>query len=130
MPHIVRIAEGQNFQDSTGLTVKVGNIDRDGRVHFSVVEDQKLAGEGEMSHLAFVNRFTGIVSANDACRRIRHLGYVASRRVRIYGEDYELVSDPFPDRDRIAIRARAKGDSRIRVLLLPVTIVPGRVSVS
>jgi hypothetical protein len=78
---------------------------------------------GEMSYLAFVNRFTRIESAEDVCVRIKHLGYVAFRRVRIYGEEFELLSDPFPERDRIAIRARAKGDSGVRILRLPLTIV-------
>jgi hypothetical protein len=76
-----------------------------------------------MSYSAFVSRFTRIDSVEDACARIKHLGYVASRRVRIYGEEFELLSDPFPEADRIAIRAKAKGDSNVRILRLPVTIV-------
>jgi hypothetical protein len=36
-----------------------------------------------------------------------------------------LLSDPFPEHDRVAIRARAKGDSSIRLLRLPVTLVQG-----
>jgi hypothetical protein len=58
--------------------------------------------------LAFVSRFTRIDSAEEACARIKDIGYVASRRIRIYGEEFELLSDPFPDEDRIAIRARQK----------------------
>jgi hypothetical protein len=123
MPGSVRVKEGQNFQDGTGLTVRVGEIDPNGRVHFSVIEDREVAGLGEMSYLAFVNRFTRIESAEDACARIKRLGYVAFRRVRIYGEEFELLSDPFPERDRIAIRAKAKGDLGVRILRLPVTIV-------
>lgn len=76
-----------------------------------------------MSYFAFVNRFTRIESVEDACARIKHLGYVAFRRVRIYGEEFELLSDPFPERNRIAIRAKAKRDSSVRVLRLPVTMV-------
>jgi hypothetical protein len=123
MPSNVEVRVGQKFQDGTGLTVKVGEIAPNDRVHFSVVEDREVARPGEMSHLAFVNRFTRIESAEDACARIKHLGYVEFRHVRIYGEDFELLSDPFPDHDRIAIHARAKGDSSTRTLRLPVTIV-------
>jgi hypothetical protein len=36
MSHSVEIKEGQNFQDGTGLTVRVGEIDAPDRVHFSV----------------------------------------------------------------------------------------------
>jgi hypothetical protein len=123
MPRSVEVRVGQKFQDGTGLTVRVRKIDTDDRVHFSVIEGRGVAGPGEMSYLAFVNRFTRIESAEDACVRIKHLGYVAFRRVRIYGEEFELLSDPFPERDRIAIRARAKGDSGVRILRLPLTIV-------
>ena len=125
MPHSFEVKEGQSFQDGTGLTVRVGEIDANDRVHFSVIEDREAvcAGPGEMSYSAFVSRFTRIDSVEDACARIKHLGYVASRRVRIYGEEFELLSDPFPEADRIAIRAKAKGDSSVRILRLPVTIV-------
>ena len=78
-----------------------------------------------MSCFAFIHRFTRINSVEEACARIKHLGYVASRRVRIYGEEFELLSDPFPQADQIAIRAKAKSDSRVRILRLPVTIMQG-----
>jgi len=123
MPRSVEIRVGQKFQDETGLTVRVGEVDPNDRVHFSVIEDREVAGLGQMSYLAFANRFTRIESVEDACARIKHLGYVAFRRVRIYGEEFELLSDPFPERDRIAIRAKAKGDSGVRILRLPMTIV-------
>jgi len=123
MPRSVEIRVGQKFQDETGLTVRVGEVDPNDRVHFSVIEDREVAGLGQMSYLAFANRFTRIESVEDACARIKHLGYVAFRRVRIYGEEFELLSDPFPERDRIAIRAKAKGDSGVRILRLPMAIV-------
>jgi len=113
--------------DDTGLTVRVAEIDASGRVHFSVIKDREAidVGAGEMSCFAFVQRFTRINSVEEACTRIRQLGYVACRRVRIYCEEFELLSDPFPQADQIAIRAKAKGDSRVRMLRLPVTIVQG-----
>jgi hypothetical protein len=125
MPRSVEVKEGQRFQDGTGLTVRVGEVDANDRVHFSVFEDREgtRAELGEMSYFAFVNRFTRIDSVKEACARIKHLGYVTSRRVRLYGEEFELLSDPFPDADRITICAKAKGDSSVRILRLPVTIV-------
>ncbi len=123
MPPTVAVMEGQIFQDGTGLTVRVKLVDTNDRIHFSVVEDREVTGFGEMSYSVFINRFTRIVSVEDACVRIRRLGYVASRRVRIYGEEFELLSDPFPEHDRIVIRARAKGESSTRILRLPVTII-------
>jgi hypothetical protein len=125
MTSSVEIREGQRFQDGTGLTVRVGEVDGNDRVHFSVIEDREAtcAGFGDMSYFAFVNRFTRIDSVEEACARIKHLGYVASRRIRLYGEEFELLSDPFPDADRITICAKAKRDSSVRMLRLPVTLV-------
>ena len=129
MPRMVEIKKGQTFQDGTGLMVRVGEIDAGERVHFAVVvvrdRESVCVGDGEMSYFAFIHRFTRIKSVEEACARIKRLGYVASRRVRIYGEEFELLSDPFPQADQIAIRAKAKSDSRVRILRLPVTIVQG-----
>jgi hypothetical protein len=125
MPRSDEIKNGQRFQDGTGLTVRVGDIDGTDRVHFSVIEDGKVADHGEMSLAAFVHRFSRIQSVEDTCVRIKRLGYVARGCVRIYGEEFELLSDPFPEHDRVAIRARAKGDPSIRLLRLPVTLVQG-----
>jgi hypothetical protein len=130
MPRSIEVKEGQSFQDGTGLSVRVQQVDTYDRVHFSVIEDREAAcaGLGEMSYFAFIHRFTRIDSVEEACARIKHLGYVASRRVRIYGEEFELLSDPFPQANRIAICAKAKKDSSVRILGLPVTMVQnGRV---
>jgi hypothetical protein len=40
MPRTVEIKKGQTFQDGTGLTVRVGEIDASERVHFAVIKDQ------------------------------------------------------------------------------------------
>lgn len=125
MPHALEVKTGQNFQDETGLTVRVGRVDPDDRVHFFVIDDPEIAGLGEMSHLSFANRFERIESVDDACARVKQLGYVAFRRVRLYGEEFELLSDPFPDRDQVAIRATAKGDPSVRTLRLPANIAQG-----
>ncbi len=108
MPDTVEIKKGQTFQDGTGLTVRVGEIDASERVHFAVIKDREsvYVGDGEMSCLAFIHRFTRINSVEEACARIKQLGYVAFRRVRIYGVEFELLSDPYPQADQIAIRAK------------------------
>jgi hypothetical protein len=77
MPRNVAVEKGQHFQDGTGLTVRVGENERTDRVHFSVIEDGKVSASGEMSHAAFVNRFSRIQTVEDSCVRIRRLGYVA-----------------------------------------------------
>jgi hypothetical protein len=62
-------------------------------------------------------------SLSEVCARVRHLGYVASGRVRLYGEEFEVVSDPFPEEDGIAVHVTTKKDSKVRVLKLPATVL-------
>jgi hypothetical protein len=51
------------------------------------------------------------------------MGYAASSRLRLYGEDFEVLSDPFPDAGGVAVQVKAKKDARVRVLRLPATIL-------
>jgi len=60
---------------------------------------------------------------SEVCARVKHLGYAASGRVRLYGEEFEVVSDPFPEADGIAVHVTTKKDSRVRVLQLPATVL-------
>ena len=59
----------------------------------------------------------------EICTRVKHLGYSASKRIRIYGEEFEVVSDPFPHEGGIAVHAKPQKDSRIRILQLPAPLV-------
>jgi hypothetical protein len=59
----------------------------------------------------------------EICARVRSLGYAASKRIRIYGEELEIVSDPFPDSGGIAIHVRTGDESRTRILRLPAMLL-------
>jgi hypothetical protein len=63
--------------------------------------------------------------ASDSCARIRDLGFTASVHMRMYGERFEIVSDPFTEGDCIAVRATSGNDPEIRTLRLPVAILVG-----
>ncbi len=56
----IEIAAGDICGDATGLRVRVEEVDLYDYVHFSVVEKSESEDDaiGEMSHLAFVRRFT------------------------------------------------------------------------
>jgi hypothetical protein len=59
----VQLTTGDICGDTTGLRVRVEDIDIYDYVHFSVVENSEAEDEaetGEMSHLAFVRRFTKV----------------------------------------------------------------------
>jgi hypothetical protein len=60
---------------------------------------------------------------SEICAHIKHLGYGASGHIRLYGEEFEVISDPFPENDGIAVHVKTKSNSTIRVLQLPATVV-------
>ena len=61
------------------------------------------------------------IPVSEVCANVKSLGYAISARVRLYGEDFEVLSDPFPEAGGIAVKAKAKKDSRVCVLMLPAT---------
>jgi hypothetical protein len=62
-------------------------------------------------------------SSSEMCAHVKRLGYSTSRHVRLYGEDFEVVSDPFPEADGIAVRVTTTNDTKIRVLQIPATVL-------
>jgi hypothetical protein len=62
-------------------------------------------------------------SVSEICDQVKHLGYAASGQIRLYGEEFEVLSDPFPEDDGIAVRVKTKKTSSIRVLQLPATVL-------
>jgi hypothetical protein len=68
---------------------------------------------------------TGHQSRSRSCARIKRLGYVAGKRMKLYGEHFEIVSDPFVENECVAIRATSGSDPTIRTIQLPVSILAG-----
>jgi hypothetical protein len=60
-----------------------------------------------------------------SCERIVELGYIAGRHVNLYGEHFQIASDPFVDGDWVAIRVISENDPTIRTIRLPVSILVG-----
>lgn len=60
---------------------------------------------------------------NDVCERLQKMGYAEFKRIRIYGQEFEVVSNPFPQGDGIAIRAFSKRETQTRTLCLPLPVV-------
>jgi hypothetical protein len=65
-------------------------------------------------------------SRSESCTRIKNLGFAAFRHIRMYGERFEIVSDPFDEGDYIAVHAISGNDPKIRTLRLPIAILVGR----
>jgi len=49
-----------------------------------------------------------ISDSAEVCSGVKRLGYRAKQTVRLYGEEFEVISDPFPESGGIAITVRAK----------------------
>jgi len=63
--------------------------------------------------------------SSDSCAKIKDLGFKASMQVKMYGERFEIVSDPFNEGDCIAVRATSGSNPEIRTVLLPIAILLG-----
>jgi hypothetical protein len=59
----------------------------------------------------------------ELCERVKHLGYAARKRVRIYGADFDVVSDPFPDGEGVSMHVISGDRAELRVLRFPVAIL-------
>jgi len=63
---------------------------------------------------------------SDNCVKVRDLGFKALVHIKMYGERFEIVSDPFDEGDCIVVRATSGNDPEIRILRLPIAILVGR----
>ncbi len=62
---------------------------------------------------------------SDSCVKIKDLGFIPSMHIKMYGERFEIVSDPFDEGDCVAVRATSGNDPEIRTLRLPIAILVG-----
>jgi hypothetical protein len=60
---------------------------------------------------------------HEVCDQLQRMGYAQSKRIRIYGQEFEVVSNPFPQGNGIAVRALSMRDTRARTLQLPLPVV-------
>ena len=64
-----------------------------------------------------------ISNSAEVCAGVKRLGYGAKQTVRLYGEEFEVISDPFPAAGGIAVTARMKKNDSIRIVQLPSTLL-------
>jgi len=62
-------------------------------------------------------------SIADICASVKRLGYGAKQNIRLYGEEFEVISDPFPEAGGIAVSVKTKKGNRVRVIQLPATVL-------
>ena len=62
-------------------------------------------------------------SADEAtCLKLISLGYARSNRVRLYGQELQLVSDPFSKEGEIMVEVKGH-DNVLRTMRLPISVV-------
>ncbi len=57
------------------------------------------------------------------CEKLRKLGYASARHVRLYGEEFYLISDPVPDGDGFAVKGTARRSGKSRYIRIPLSTV-------
>ncbi len=64
-------------------------------------------------------------SAVEDCARIKGLGYGSSHHIRMYGQQFEIVSDPVPDGNGVSVQVTSSAEPTKRTLRLPTSILVG-----
>jgi hypothetical protein len=57
------------------------------------------------------------------CEKLRKLGYARESCIRLYGEEFLLVSDPIPDGDGFSVQGIARHSARARAIRIPLPVV-------
>ena len=71
----------------------------------------------------FVNSSLSSPPTSEVCAQIKRFGYTISQRIRIYGEEFEVLSDPFPNDGGVAVKVRSMRSLEARVLQLPAAVI-------
>ena len=57
------------------------------------------------------------------CERLKALGYADRNRIRIYGEEFDLLSNPISDQHGVSIEAKSRKTGDARRLRIPLSLV-------
>jgi len=57
------------------------------------------------------------------CNRLTALGYARHKKIRLYGEELELVRDASPDGDSFAVEGIARKSGQLKRMRIPLHVV-------
>jgi len=57
------------------------------------------------------------------CEKLKKLGYARQHKIRLYGEEFRLTSDPVSDGDGFAVEGIARRSGRSRHIRIPLSVV-------
>ena len=66
---------------------------------------------------------TAVVEDTEICKRLKTLGYEERNRMRIYGEEFDLTSNPVPVERGYVIEAVSCRTGKARKLAIPLSVV-------
>ena len=66
---------------------------------------------------------------SETLQRLMDLGYIAGKRITLYGEHFEIASDPFIDGNWVAVRVTSEYDPTIQTIRLPISLLLGLTNV-
>ena len=64
-----------------------------------------------------------ILKEAELCERLKALGYARGARIRMYGEEFDVTSNPFQDDDGFAIEAILRRSGSATKLRIPLPII-------
>jgi len=59
----------------------------------------------------------------EVTERLKALGYAHANRIRMYGEEFDLISNPIPDDNGFVIEAISRKSGLARRLRIPLSIL-------
>jgi hypothetical protein len=59
----------------------------------------------------------------DTCLKLISLGYARSNRVRLYGQEVQLLSDPFSKEGEFVVEVASHNETSKRIMKLPLSVV-------
>ena len=62
---------------------------------------------------------------SETLQRLMDLGYIAGKRITLYGEHFEVASVPFIDGNWVAVRVTSEYDPTIQTIRLPISLLLG-----
>ena len=60
---------------------------------------------------------------DEVCERLKALGYERRKTIRMYGEEFDLASNPVADGNGFAIEAISRKSGVARMLRIPLSIL-------
>ena len=57
------------------------------------------------------------------CAKLQRLGYAREKHIKLYGEEFRLVSNPVPDGDGFAVEGVTCTSGNIRRMRIPLSLI-------